>query len=87
MFPKDISGDANPFISQQTPSPVLLLRGPESRFTAKVTRQGGKTRALTSSVVPDPVVGQLHCVGVLGLLEVFVSVSTHVPATAYVPTY
>jgi len=42
---------------------------------------------LTSSIIPDSVVGQLHCIGVLGLLKVLVGMATHIPATAYVPTY
>lgn len=41
---------------------------------------------LTSSIIPDSVVGQLHCIGVLGLLKVLVGMATHIPTTAYVPT-
>lgn len=84
-----ISTDANPLSSKQTITSVLPNTAgvPEAVFTTKVILQGGEDTALTSSVVPDSVVGQLHCVGVLGLLKVFVSVSAHVAAAADVPTY
>ena len=49
--------------------------------------ESGNGRTRTSSIVPDPVVGELHGICVLGLLEVLVSVSTHVPPTAYVAAY
>lgn len=41
---------------------------------------------LTTGVVPDPVIGQLHGVGVLCLLKVLVRVPTHVTPAPNVPT-
>lgn len=41
----------------------------------------------TSSIVPDSMVGELHGICVLGLLEVLIGVSTHIPSTSYVATY
>lgn len=41
----------------------------------------------TSSIVPDPMVGELHGIGVLGFLKVLISVSTYISSTSYVATY
>lgn len=78
---------------QHSSSPIKLWGGRRGQSdhvspTSPNTRHQGwaAERGTTSSVVPDSVIGQLHGVGVLGLLEVLVGVSAHVAPAADVPT-